>query len=209
MNHFYRNHNDLMTSHNAINMSMNVNIVLKENSYNINNIENNDLGLQRLFREPRRPRQRQGGLGLKNVAGIERLFEEPVQRRGRSRPKKVIQEQPETPIARQRRGEWSQQTKNVWENVIRLGFNVEPTGNRLSKANRNVWQQYIDNRTRQRPFIRDIQQQRFELRPLQIGRFEQIAGFDNARFQAGERAYRFFDNFINQRLTLAILIYRV
>ena len=163
-------------------------------------MENNDLGLQRLFREPRRPRRRQGGLGLQNVAGIENLFQEPIQRRGRGRPRKersVVEE----PIVRLRRGEWSQQTKNVRENAIRLGFNIEQTGNKLSKANRNVWQQYIDNRTRQRPFIRDIQQQRFELRPIQlcITGFRQIAGFDNQRFQAGERAYRFGNSSNNQR----------
>ena len=138
MNQIYENQSYLKTYDNIINISMNdLNFDLKTIDNNINNnmeqTEYNDLGLQRLFRAPRRPRQRQGGLGLQNVVGIGNLFQEPIERRPRGRPPKhtIVEEKEdkeEEQKQRQRRGEWSQQTKNIRENAIRLGLNVEQTG---------------------------------------------------------------------------------
>jgi len=87
-----------------------------------------------------------------------------------------------------------QQTKNIRENAIQLGFNIDQTGKKLNKANRNVWKQYIDNRKRQRPFINDIQDTKYEIRPLQLGKFIETSNYENVKFQSGERAYRFSSN---------------
>ena len=101
-------------------------------------------------------------------------------------------------------------TNFLWDYQVQELVYPHPIVPVINKANRNVWHQFIDNRTRQRPFIRDIQQQRFELRPVQLSvgitGFTQVLGYDNERFQAGTRAYRFSSNNQSQRLNIGNVI---
>ena len=98
--------------------------------------------IRNLFRQPRRQRQNRGGYNTRNVEGIGRLFEE---------------QQAQQP--RRRQGEWQVETKNLRDEAVRLGFRVEQTGKRLTKDNRNIWEEFVNRNRRRQPILNQIRQQ--------------------------------------------------
>lgn len=86
---------------------------------------------------------------------------------------------------------WRERPKiKMLEKMLFILVSILKTVKRLTKANKNIWQKNIDNRTWQRPLIHQLQGERIELRSIKLGSFKQIADFDNRRCQSVERTYR-------------------